>query len=158
MRQLAWKVGLEVRLLKCVLLTAGRTMAWAADALEVAFQAVAPGVYAHVGDMAGRTHDNEALNANLGLVVTAAGAVLVGSGATFKTGQKIAEAAQQVTKVPTMFWSWAAFACSSFIAKVGTARGTCGFIRLPRAWCSQAMWSMLTESWACTPSAAPNTG
>lgn len=100
MRLLAWKISLDVRQLKLMLLTAGLVMASAAEAVEIAFKAVAPGVYAYVGDIEGRTYNNEALNANIGLVVTATGAVLVDSGATFKTGQKIAEAAKQVTNVP----------------------------------------------------------
>jgi hypothetical protein len=50
---------------------------------------VAPGVYAYVGDIEGRTFENEALNANIGLVVTPAGAVLIDPGATFKTGARL---------------------------------------------------------------------
>jgi hypothetical protein len=59
---------------------------WAAHAVDISFQPVAPGVYAYVGDTEGRTYENEALNANIGLVVTPAGAVLIDPGATFKTG------------------------------------------------------------------------
>jgi glyoxylase-like metal-dependent hydrolase (beta-lactamase superfamily II) len=71
-----------------------------AQALEVTFKPVAPGVYAYVGDTEGRTFDNEALNANIGLVVTPAGAVLIDPGATFKTGSVIAAAAKAVTPQP----------------------------------------------------------
>ncbi|MFN3374997.1 MAG: hypothetical protein ACK40S_00365 [Burkholderiaceae bacterium] len=38
--------------------------------MEISFQSVAPNVYAYVGDTEGRTHENEGINANLGLVVT----------------------------------------------------------------------------------------
>jgi glyoxylase-like metal-dependent hydrolase (beta-lactamase superfamily II) len=76
------------------------TLAWSAHAVEIVFQPVAPNVYAHVGDMEGRTYENEALNANLGLVVTPAGALLIDSGASFQSAQKIAEAAQRVSAQP----------------------------------------------------------
>jgi glyoxylase-like metal-dependent hydrolase (beta-lactamase superfamily II) len=81
-------------------LLGGCALAWAAQAVEVSFQPVAPGVYAHVGDTEGRTYENEALNANIGLVVTPAGALLIDSGATFKTGADIAAAARKVTPQP----------------------------------------------------------
>lgn len=71
-----------------------------AAAVEVVFKPVADGVYAYVGDMEGRTYDNEGLNANIGLVVTPAGAVLIDSGATFQSARKIHEAAKKVTSQP----------------------------------------------------------
>lgn len=71
-----------------------------AHAVEVSFQPVAEGVYAYIGDTEGRTYDNEALNANLGLVVTPDGAVLIDSGASFQSARKIHEAAKQVTTQP----------------------------------------------------------
>jgi glyoxylase-like metal-dependent hydrolase (beta-lactamase superfamily II) len=71
--------------------------AWA---VEVVFKPVTEGVYAYVGDVEGRTYDNEGLNANIGLVVTQAGAVLIDSGATFQSAQKIHEAAKKVTNQP----------------------------------------------------------
>ncbi|MDP2407086.1 MAG: MBL fold metallo-hydrolase [Hydrogenophaga sp.] len=64
------------------------------------FEPVAPNVYAHVGDIEGRTYENEALNANIGLVVTPAGAVLIDSGATFQSARQIAEAVKKVTPQP----------------------------------------------------------
>jgi glyoxylase-like metal-dependent hydrolase (beta-lactamase superfamily II) len=75
-------------------------MAATAQALDVRFQPVAPGIYAFIGDMGARTYDNEGLNANIGLVVTAAGAVLIDSGATFESARQIAEAARKVTDQP----------------------------------------------------------
>lgn len=71
-----------------------------AQALEIRFELVAPNVYAHVGETEGRTYDNEALNANIGLVVTPAGALLIDPGATFQSARKIAEAARKVTAQP----------------------------------------------------------
>ena len=71
--------------------------AWA---VEVVFKPVTEGVYAYVGDIEGRTYENEGLNANIGLVVTPAGAVLIDAGATFQTAQKIHEAAKKVTNQP----------------------------------------------------------
>jgi glyoxylase-like metal-dependent hydrolase (beta-lactamase superfamily II) len=75
-------------------------MAGLAQAVEVKFQAVAPNVYAYVGDTEGRTYENEALNANIGLVVTPQGAVLIDSGASFQGARQIADAAKQVTQQP----------------------------------------------------------
>jgi glyoxylase-like metal-dependent hydrolase (beta-lactamase superfamily II) len=85
------------RFAAALLSTALIVPAWAVD---IVFTPVATNVYAYVGDTEGRTYDNEALNANLGLVVTSEGAVLIDAGATFKTGAKIAEAAKKVTDQP----------------------------------------------------------
>ena len=71
--------------------------AWA---VEVSFQRVADGVYAYIGDIEGRTYDNEGLNANIGLVVTPAGAVLIDSGSSYQVAAKIHAAAQKVTTQP----------------------------------------------------------
>ena len=73
------------------------TVALGVHALEVTFEPVAPNVYAYVGDTEGRTYENEALNANIGLVVTANGALLIDPGATFQSARQIAEAAKKVT-------------------------------------------------------------
>ncbi|MFC7409366.1 MBL fold metallo-hydrolase [Hydrogenophaga atypica] len=69
-------------------------------ALEIRFMPVAPHVYAYVGDTEGRTHENEALNANFGLVLTPGGALLIDSGASFQGARQIAEAVKQVTPLP----------------------------------------------------------
>ena len=69
-------------------------------AVDVRFQAVAPGVYAFIGEKGGRTHANEGLNANIGLVVTPAGALLVDSGASFQGAQQIHDAVKRVTPQP----------------------------------------------------------
>jgi len=71
--------------------------AWA---VEVVFQPVVEGVYAYIGDLEGRSYDNEGLNANIGLVVTPDGAVLIDSGATYQVAAKIEAAAKKVTPQP----------------------------------------------------------
>ncbi len=71
-----------------------------AAAVEVQFRQIAEGVFAHIGDTAGRTYENEGLNANLGLVVTPAGAVLMDSGASFQSARQIHEAIRKVTQQP----------------------------------------------------------
>lgn len=72
----------------------------AAHCAEVVFQPVAEGVYAFVGETEGRTYENEALNANFGLVVTPAGALLIDSGASWQGARQLAEAAKKVTPQP----------------------------------------------------------
>lgn len=69
-------------------------------AAEVTFKPVADGVYAHIGDLEGRTYENEGLNANIGLVVTPAGALLIDSGASLQSARQIAEAAKKITTQP----------------------------------------------------------
>ena len=86
----------QVRLLAIALLL----LSGFAQAVTVEFQRVAEGVYAFVGDTGARTVENEGLNANIGLVVTPAGAVLIDSGATFQSARQIAEAARKVTTQP----------------------------------------------------------
>lgn len=75
-------------------------LAATAHAVEVKFQLVAEGVYAHVGDTGARSLDNEGLNANIGLVVTPAGAVLIDSGATYRSARQIHDAVRTVTTQP----------------------------------------------------------
>lgn len=71
-----------------------------AQAVDVKFQPVAPNVYAYVGDTEGRSYANEALNANIGLVLTPAGAVLIDAGATLQSARQIAQAVQALTAQP----------------------------------------------------------
>ena len=71
-----------------------------AHAVEVRFDKVVDGVYAFVGETGARTEQNEGLNANLGLVVTADGAVLIDSGATFQGARQIHDAIRRVTQQP----------------------------------------------------------
>jgi glyoxylase-like metal-dependent hydrolase (beta-lactamase superfamily II) len=69
-------------------------------ALNIEFKPVAPNVYAYVGETEGRTYNNEALNANFGVVVTPQGAVLIDSGASWQGAQKLAKAVAQITPQP----------------------------------------------------------
>jgi glyoxylase-like metal-dependent hydrolase (beta-lactamase superfamily II) len=93
-------LGTTVAMGRCLLAALACLGAWAAQAADVVFQPVAPHVYAFVGDTEGRTYENEALNANLGLVVTAEGALLIDSGASFQGARQIADAARRVTPQP----------------------------------------------------------
>lgn len=74
--------------------------AMTAHAVEVRFERVAAGVYAFVGEMGARTPANEGLNANLGLIVTPAGALLIDSGATHEGARQIHDAVRRVTAQP----------------------------------------------------------
>jgi hypothetical protein len=58
-------------------------------AVEVRFERVADSVFAHVGEIGARTAQNEGLNANIGLVVTTDGAVLIDPGATWSSARDI---------------------------------------------------------------------
>jgi glyoxylase-like metal-dependent hydrolase (beta-lactamase superfamily II) len=71
-----------------------------AHAVEVRFEKVAEGVYAFIGETGARTMANEGLNANLGLVVTPDGALLIDSGATFDGARQVHEAVRRVTTRP----------------------------------------------------------
>lgn len=71
-----------------------------ARAVEVRFEKVVEGVYAFIGETGPRTESNEGLNANLGLVLTAEGAVLIDSGATFQGARQVHEAIRRVTPLP----------------------------------------------------------
>ena len=68
-----------------------------AGAVNIQFQPVAEGVYAHTGELGPRTAANEGLNANIGLVVTTQGAVLIDSGATWASAQQIHAAIKKIT-------------------------------------------------------------
>lgn len=69
-------------------------------ALDLVPQRVAPDVYAFVGELGGRTYENEAMNATTGFVVTRAGVVVIDSGSSFQAGRKIHDAIRRVTKQP----------------------------------------------------------
>lgn len=72
----------------------------ASHAVEVRFEPVVPGVYAFIGETGGRTADNEGLNANIGLVVTNDGALLIDSGASWQGAKQIHDAVKRVTPQP----------------------------------------------------------
>lgn len=75
----------------------------AVPAVEVTFQAVAPGVHAFIGETGARSHSNEGLNANIGLIVTTEGAVLVDSGASWQGAEAIHRAVEAVTGRPLRY-------------------------------------------------------
>jgi glyoxylase-like metal-dependent hydrolase (beta-lactamase superfamily II) len=71
-----------------------------AHAADIRFEPVAAGVFAFIGDLGPRNAANEALNANLGLVLTREGSILIDSGATRAGARRIHEAVRRVTDVP----------------------------------------------------------
>jgi glyoxylase-like metal-dependent hydrolase (beta-lactamase superfamily II) len=91
---------MKARLLFLLLACAAVGLARPAAAVEVRLERVAEGVYAHIGDLGPRTALNEGLNANIGMVVTGDGVVVVDPGATFLSARDIHRAIQQVTSQP----------------------------------------------------------
>ncbi|MDP3835847.1 MAG: MBL fold metallo-hydrolase [Hydrogenophaga sp.] len=91
---------MTIPLLKSALLLAIGLVTTLSHAVEVRFAPVAPGVFAFVGEKGGRTYENEGLNANIGLVVTSSGALLVDSGASYLGAKQIHEAVKKVTSQP----------------------------------------------------------
>lgn len=85
---------------RAILVVLCAAIAGAAQAAELRFTAVADNVFAFIGETGARTYDNEGLNANLGLVVTPAGAVLIDSGASFNSARQVHEAVRRVTAQP----------------------------------------------------------
>ncbi len=85
------------RLVIALLLCLGPALSAAA---EVRFQKVAENVYVHVGDVGARTVQNEALNANIGLVVAPGGAIVIDPGATFLSARDIHQAVARITPLP----------------------------------------------------------
>lgn len=78
----------------------GVGLAGIAQAYEPKATAVVDNVYAIVGPITGRTADNDALNNNLGFVVTEAGVVLIDSGASRLGAEQIDAAIDAVTDQP----------------------------------------------------------
>lgn len=73
------------------------TCATPAMAADIRFEPVADGIYAFVGETGARTEANEGLNANIGLVLTNDGAILIDSGATMQGAKQLDEAVRQLT-------------------------------------------------------------
>ncbi len=71
-----------------------------ASALEINPVQVAPGVYAVIGELGGRTYANEGLNANVGFIVTDEGVVVVDSGATWQSARALHAAIRRITDQP----------------------------------------------------------
>lgn len=83
-----------------VLIAIGLCFSATASAVDVRFDPVAPGIYAHIGDKGARTAANEGLNANIGLIVAPGGAILIDSGATFSSARDIHAAIKRITPLP----------------------------------------------------------
>lgn len=77
--------------------------ATSATALDLKFNPVAPGVYAFIGELGGRSAANEGMNANTGFIVTGAGVVVIDSGSTYEVAKRIHAAIQSVTKEPVKY-------------------------------------------------------
>ncbi|MBK1692814.1 MBL fold metallo-hydrolase [Ectothiorhodospira mobilis] len=75
-------------------------LAGIAQAHEPKATPVVDNVYAIVGPISGRTEDNDALNCNLGFVITEDGVVLIDSGASWLGAQRIDAAIDAVTDKP----------------------------------------------------------
>jgi glyoxylase-like metal-dependent hydrolase (beta-lactamase superfamily II) len=91
------------RLLAVLLGAALLVVARFAGALEMEFRAIAPGVYAYIGETGARTYENEGMNANSGFIVTDAGVVVVDSGSSWKVAEAIHAAIRRVTDQPLKF-------------------------------------------------------
>jgi glyoxylase-like metal-dependent hydrolase (beta-lactamase superfamily II) len=72
----------------------------AVRAFELTPTVAAPGVYALIGPTGPRTPGNDALNCNIGFVVTEQGVVLIDSGASRMGAERIARAGGSVTDQP----------------------------------------------------------
>lgn len=71
-----------------------------ADGAALRIERIGPQVYALIGSTGPRTYDNYGLNANFGLVVTPAGAILIDSGAGVGAAGRLAKAVRTVTAHP----------------------------------------------------------
>lgn len=74
-----------------------------ASAVNLRFTEIAPGVHAFVGEMSGRTYDNEGMNANVGFVVTKEGVVVIDSGSSYRVAKQMHEAIRRVTRQPVKY-------------------------------------------------------
>ena len=87
-------------LIRYAVVVATMLVATTSTALEVTFRPVADGVYAYIGDTGPRGVENEGLDADVGLVVTPAGTMLIDSGATSGPRAESTEAVKQVQPQP----------------------------------------------------------
>jgi len=74
-----------------------------AAAVNLRFTEIAPGVHAFVGEMGGRTYENEGMNANTGFVVTKDGVAVIDSGSSYRVAKQMHEAIRRVTKQPVKY-------------------------------------------------------
>lgn len=74
-----------------------------AIALQLSPIQVAPGVYAFIGETAGRTYANEGMNANTGFIVTKAGVVVVDSGPSYQVAKALHTEIRKITQQPVKY-------------------------------------------------------
>jgi glyoxylase-like metal-dependent hydrolase (beta-lactamase superfamily II) len=74
-----------------------------AAAVNLRFTEIAPGVHVFIGEMGGRTYDNEGMNANVGFVVTKEGVVVIDSGPSYQVAKKMHEAIRRVSQQPVKY-------------------------------------------------------
>lgn len=88
---------------KTILFCAALGMATATHAVSLAPVKVAPNIYAFIGEIGGRTFENEGMNANTGFVVTRDGVVVIDSGSSQRVAQQIHQAIRKVTQQPVKY-------------------------------------------------------
>lgn len=71
-----------------------------AYAMDFSFKKISESVYAYIGPTTNRTPENLGLNNNIGLVLTAEGAVLIDSGAGIPSAQALEKSIKKVTDLP----------------------------------------------------------
>lgn len=88
---------------KTILFCIALGVATATHAISLAPVKVAPNIYAFIGEMGGRTYDNEGMNANTGFIVTRDGVVVIDSGPSYRVAQQIHQAIRKVTQQPVKY-------------------------------------------------------
>src|SRR5690349_21635970 len=89
-----------LRALFCVLLFASGTLAHAAMSGMPAPVAIAPGVYAFIGDNDAVAPKNHGIVANNGFIVGTDGVTVIDSGPSYRYGRAMIEAIRKVTPLP----------------------------------------------------------
>lgn len=88
---------------KTILFCIALGAATAAQAISLTPVKVAPNIYAFIGEMGGRTYENEGMNANTGFIVTRDGVVVIDSGPSYRVAQQIHQAIRKVTQQPVKY-------------------------------------------------------
>lgn len=88
---------------KTILFCIALGVATATHAISLAPVKVAPNIYAFIGEMGGRTYENEGMNANTGFIVTRDGVVVIDSGSSYRVAQQIHQAIRKVTQQPVKY-------------------------------------------------------
>ncbi len=74
-----------------------------AQAQDLLFKKIAPGVFVHIGDLGARTYENGGMNANSGFIVTKVGVIVIDSGSSYQVAQQIHASIRKVTKLPVKY-------------------------------------------------------